>query len=121
MTNEAVVSDPPFEYVIHTASPFVTSFADAEQDILRPAIDGTVGLLQAVKKFAPTVRRVVILSSFASMINPATAGQGALVDDTMWNPVTWEDAKTDARFTYAGSKVRCSRTIASHKAPRWMY
>jgi nucleoside-diphosphate-sugar epimerase len=100
-----VVSDIPFTYVIHTASPFVLHFSDAAKDVLEPAINGTIGVLQAIKIHAPTVRRVVILSSFAAMINPRTATQGAVVDDKAWNPVTWDEAVADPRFTYAGSKV----------------
>lgn len=102
---QAVISDPPFTYVIHTASPFVLRFSDAVKDVLEPAINGTVGVLQAVKDHAHAVRRVVVLSSFAAMINPRTAAAGAVVDDSSWNPVTWEEAVADPRFSYAGSKV----------------
>ena len=38
--------------------------------LLDPAIRGTENLLNAIVKFAPKVRRVVITSSFAAIINP---------------------------------------------------
>ena len=57
--DEAVKSDPPFEAVIHTASPFHFNVTDAKKDLLDPAVIGTTGVLKAVKKSAPTVKRVV--------------------------------------------------------------
>jgi len=56
---EAVKSDPPFEAVIHTASPFHFNVTDAKKDLLDPAIIGTTGVLKAIKKNAPAVKRVV--------------------------------------------------------------
>lgn len=55
----AIVSEPPFEVVIHTASPFHFNVTDIEKELLNPAIVGTRGLLKAIKKGAPTVKRVV--------------------------------------------------------------
>ena len=57
--NEAVKSDPPFEAVIHTASPFHFNVTDPKKDLLDPAIIGTTGILKAIKNNAPTVKRVV--------------------------------------------------------------
>ena len=57
--DEAIVSDPPFELVIHTASPFHFRTTDVKKDLLDPAIVGTTGVLKAIKKSAPTVKRVV--------------------------------------------------------------
>lgn len=43
---------------------------DSEQClIVYPAIIGTTGILRAIKKSAPTVKRVVITSSFAAVID----------------------------------------------------
>lgn len=57
--DDAVVSDPPFEAVIHTASPFHFNVTDIKKDLLDPAINGTTGILRAIKENAPTVKRVV--------------------------------------------------------------
>ena len=57
--DEAVKSDPPFEWVIHTASPFHFNVTDVKKDLLDPAIVGTTGILKAIKKNAPGVKRVV--------------------------------------------------------------
>jgi hypothetical protein len=91
--DKAVISDPPFETVVHTASPFTFRVTDIKKDLLVPgelsclskdgrrigtptkhihsAVNGTVGLLQAIKRSAPTVKRVVITSSFAAIIDPS--------------------------------------------------
>lgn len=67
--DKAVVSNPPFEAVIHTASPFHFASDDPLNDLFPPAINGTVGILEAIKKFAPTVKTVIVTSSFASVMN----------------------------------------------------
>lgn len=57
--DEAVKSDPPFEWVLHTASPFHFNVTDTKKDLLDPAIIGTTGILKAIKKNGPSVKRVV--------------------------------------------------------------
>jgi len=66
--DKAIVSDPPFEAVIHTASPFHFNVTDVQTQMLDPAIMGTKGILQSIQKSAPSVKRVVITSSFASIV-----------------------------------------------------
>jgi nucleoside-diphosphate-sugar epimerase len=101
---QAVKSNPPFEYVIHTASPFHHNFDDPVKGLLEPAINGTTGILRAIKAFAPEVKRVVVTSSFAAIVNPASPSK--VYDETSWNPVTWKEATTQRPFAYRGSKVR---------------
>lgn len=61
-----MVSEPPFEAVIHTASPYHFNAKDA-RELLAPAIMGTTGILKSVQKYAPLVKRVVVTSSFAAI------------------------------------------------------
>ena len=42
---------------------------DTKSDLLDPAIIGTTGILKAAKKSVPTLKRLVITSSFASIID----------------------------------------------------
>jgi nucleoside-diphosphate-sugar epimerase len=104
--DKAVVSDPPFEAVIHTASPFHFNTNDPQKDLLDPAIIGTTGILKSIKKNAPTVKRVVVTSSFASIINP---GKGSWPEHTYseadWNPVTHEEALKNPQSGYRASKT----------------
>lgn len=69
--DKAVISDPPFEAVVHTASPFHFQVTDVQKQLLDPAIIGTTGILKSIKKSAPTVKRVVITSSFAAILDPS--------------------------------------------------
>ncbi|KAH1866223.1 hypothetical protein KXX08_003257 [Aspergillus fumigatus] len=100
--DEAVKSNPPFDYVLHTASPFHFNVIDPVKDFLDPAIKGTTGILKAIKAYAPTVKRVVITSSFAAIINPKQHAKE--YSEENWNPVTWEEA-LDPSATYRGSKT----------------
>ncbi|OTA98244.1 hypothetical protein M426DRAFT_326153 [Hypoxylon sp. CI-4A] len=89
-------------YVIHTASPFHLNVQDPIKDFLDPAIKGTIGVLKSAKAYAPSVKRVVITSSSAAMINPLKHAK--VYDESCWAPWTWEDA-SDPQKTYVTSKV----------------
>ena len=106
-------SQPPFDYVIHTASPFHHNFDDPVKDILDPAVKGTTGILRSIKAFAPEVKRVVITSSFAAIVNPASHPR--VYDETSWNAVTWDEAVAQRALTYRGSKVCGPPTCPQHE------
>lgn len=110
--DEAVKSDPPFEAVIHTASPFHFNVTDVQKQLLDPAIIGTTGILKSIKKSAPTVKKVVITSSFAAIVNPH---KGNWPDHTYsesdWNPLTHEEALADPANGYRGKLC-----LATHNA-----
>lgn len=95
--------------VIHTASPFVLHVDDNEWDLLRPAIEGTVNVLQSASKYAPQLKRVVITSSFTAIRDPHMGARpGYTYDETDWNPSTYEEAAkpdTSGSFAYAASKA----------------
>ncbi|KAF7716202.1 NAD dependent epimerase/dehydratase family protein [Penicillium ucsense] len=100
--DEAIKSDPPFDYVLHTASPFHFNVQDPVKDFLDPAIKGTTGILKAIKAYAPSVKRVVVTSSFAAIVNGKQHPK--VYNEECWNPVTWEEAMDPAN-TYRGSKT----------------
>ncbi|KAK9233994.1 hypothetical protein V1525DRAFT_414551 [Lipomyces kononenkoae] len=52
------------DVIVHTASP-----SNPVKDLLDPAIKGTKSILQAAKNFAPQVKRIIITSSFAAILN----------------------------------------------------
>ncbi|EGC36777.1 hypothetical protein DICPUDRAFT_94241 [Dictyostelium purpureum] len=72
--------------VIHTASPFIYSSEDADRDIILPAINGTLRVLEAAAK-NPTVGKVVITSSGLAVYN-AFGGEikSEYSDDDWANP-----------------------------------
>lgn len=108
--DEAVKSDPPIEAVLHTASPFHFNITDIKKDLIEPAVQGTVGILQAIKAHAPTVKRVVITSSFASIID-GNAGDwpGHFYSEADWNPITPEEALENSSNGYRASKTFAER------------
>ncbi|OJD17788.1 hypothetical protein AJ78_02141 [Emergomyces pasteurianus Ep9510] len=106
--DKAVISNPPFETVIHTASPFHFKGTDNRKEFLDPAINGTVGILRAIKRSAPTVKHVVITSSFASIIDigkPPTY----TFSEADWNPITEDEALLNPIFGYRASKTFAER------------
>ncbi|KAK9468408.1 hypothetical protein V1512DRAFT_235199 [Lipomyces arxii] len=95
------------DYIVHTASPFHFKVTDPVKDMLDPAVKGTRSVLEAAKAYAPQVKRIVITSSFAAIVN-ITKGDwpGHVYTEEDWNEVTWEEAAgKDASTTYRGSKT----------------
>ncbi|KAL9612893.1 MAG: hypothetical protein Q9167_002526 [Letrouitia subvulpina] len=106
--DQAVQSDPPFEAVLHTASPFTYNVQDPKKDLLDPAVIGTTGILKAVKKLAPSVKCVVVTSSFAAMMNPDNPPKS--YSENEWNPMTMKKAASgDGATAYRGSKALAER------------
>lgn len=74
---------------------------------MRPAINGVRAVLEAAND-SPTVQRIVVTSSFASVLDATrTAPPYFTYTGNDWNPLTWEDtisADTSAVIAYRGSK-----------------
>ncbi|KAK9249216.1 hypothetical protein V1506DRAFT_527370 [Lipomyces tetrasporus] len=100
------------DVVVHTASPFHFKVTDPVNDLLDPAIKGTTSILHATKNFAPQVKRVIITSSFAAIINGAKGDWPEhTYSEADWNPVTWEEAiGTNPATTYRASKTFAEKT-----------
>ncbi|KAK1537687.1 dihydroflavonol-4-reductase [Colletotrichum paranaense] len=109
--DEAVRSDPPFDAVIHTASPVTYEVKNIQADLINPAINGTTNILQAIKAGAPTVKRVVITGSFVSMLDMSKGLRpGHTYDETDWSPITAEEALANPASGYAASKTFAEKT-----------
>jgi len=112
--DSAVISVPPFEAVIHTASPYTFAIKDVQKDLLDPAIKGTTGILRSIKAHAPTVKRVIITSSFAAMIDRSKGFRpGYTYSEKDFNPITHEEALQDASWGYFGSKTFAEKSAWS--------
>ncbi|PLB53947.1 putative cinnamoyl-CoA reductase [Aspergillus steynii IBT 23096] len=100
--------------VIHTASPFVLDVTNNEKDLLLPAIRGTTNVLDAVGRTGPAVRRVVVTSSFAAVLDLAKGNRpGYRYTEMDWNPVSYADAKgaESASVAYCASKAFAERAV----------
>lgn len=103
--DKTVQEHSPFDAVLHTASPFHYNVQDPKRQMLEPAINGTVGILRALKAYGgPSVKRVVITSSFAAMTDPSNPPK--VYNESAWNPMSLEDAitATNPQVAYRGSK-----------------
>ena len=85
--------------LVHTASPFPIVQPKDEQDLIRPAVQGTLRALRAAK--AAGVTRVVLTSSTVAVINSAKSGRQ---DETNWCDVDAADSSA-----YAKSKTLAER------------
>lgn len=96
--------------MIHTASPLFFTFTDAQKEIITPALNGTRGILEAVKRSAPSVKRVVITSSFAAILSENDfTNPNATFSEKTWNPDTVKDANRSIATGYHVSKVESER------------
>lgn len=81
---------------------------DFEAQLFRPAVDGTVNLLEAIKKSNANVSRAVITSSIASILDPLQGQRpGYVYTEKDWNPVSKEAAieSGNAVLAYLASKT----------------
>ena len=76
------------QLVMHTASPFfITKIKNPEEELLRPAKEGTRNVLEAVKR-TPTVKRVVLTSSLAAIYGDNVdikLAPGGVFTEKEWN------------------------------------
>lgn len=131
--DEALRSDPPFEVVVHTASPFnyrqaSAASADSKGDdgkpednfFLGPAIRGTTEVLRGIRRVAAgSVRRVVLTSSIAAVLdwrpeNPKITDPRRVYTGADWNLTTL--AEVQAKPGDHGIAYRASKTLAERAA-----
>ena len=116
-----LLADKPFhkavlgvDYVFHLASPFFVKAddPDPETSLLKPAVQGTTNLFEAVvaaDEAGHRVRRVVLTSSVAALKgrSPTQPKNGKAFTDQDWN----ETSTIDNGEAYWLSKVRRMLTI----------
>jgi len=97
------------DYVLHIATPVSFDFTDNVKDVLRPAIGGTLSLLQAAA-LHPRVKHVTMTSSFAAVERMGVGKPGRSYTAEDWNNTTYEEAATapagSGALVYTASKVR---------------
>jgi len=102
----------------HTASPFHLK-ADDPEELLGPAVTGTVGILESALKYAPLVKRVVITSSTAAVIDP-NAKLPNTFSEKDWNIGSGERIKEKGREATQLDKYRASKALAEKAAWKWI-
>ncbi|MBN3454973.1 aldehyde reductase [Mycobacterium sp. DSM 3803] len=100
------------ELVMHTASPFLLSgYTDAQEALVRPALEGTRNVLDAVNR-TQTVKRVVLTSSVVAIYGDTCESRdvpGGVFTDEHWNTTSSVEHQP---YSY-------SKTVAEQEA--WRY
>ena len=89
------------EVVMHTASPYQLTVEDPQRDLVDPAVKGTRGVLEAVKKMGG-VKRVVLTSSMAAITDEPDSDKVLTEED-------WNEKSSLERNPYYYSKTLAER------------
>jgi dihydroflavonol-4-reductase len=89
------------DYVLHVASPFVTSEPKNENELIKPAVEGTQRALKAAKKAG--IKRVVLTSSMVAMIG----GEKGTVNI---NQDSWTNVNAERVSAYLKSKTLAEKS-----------
>lgn len=73
------------DVLMHTASPFPIASPKNEDDLIRPAVDGTLRALKAAKHAG--VKRVILTSSNAAVYGCELPEGKSAFDETMWTDI----------------------------------
>jgi nucleoside-diphosphate-sugar epimerase len=93
--------------VFHTASPFVvTQVKDPENKLVKPALEGTANVLQAVND-TPTVERVVLTSSVAAVFGDAIDLEKT--ERGVFSEKNWNESSSLTHQAYPYSKTVAER------------
>jgi len=84
------------DFVLHIASPFVVKVPKDENELIKPAVDGTLRALKAAKKAG--IKRVVLTSSTVAM-------QGGKHGIVKLNKDSWTDVNEKSVTAYFKSKT----------------
>lgn len=116
-------------HVFHMASPLPgEGKTDAKRDFLDPAKLGVLTLLQD-SSVTPSVQKVVLTASVASILDASRADTGGSYTEKDWNPITYDYAiklgaglatgSTNPMIIYAASKTLAERAawdfVREHK------
>ncbi len=89
------------EYVMHVASPFVSSEPKDENELIKPAVEGTQRALKAAKKAG--IKRMVLTSSMVAMI-------GGKKGDVKVDESSWTDVNAKGVSAYLKSKTLAEKS-----------
>lgn len=105
--DESLKKHPDVSVFIHTASPMSPMLADIENQIIKPAIDGTVNALNSVKSYGKNVKKMVITSTNMTMLNFATATDpnSEVITEESFNPIPYELGPSNPMLGYIVSKT----------------
>lgn len=86
-------------YILHVASPFAIANPKHEDEMIKPAVEGTLRALRAAREAG--VKRLVLTSSVLSMMGSMKDGE--------FGPGSWTDTTSKEISTYTKSKTLAER------------
>lgn len=99
------------QYLHHVASPYPVGIPSDENELIKPAREGTMRALHAAKKSA-TIKRIVVMSSFAAV----GYGQERRTKENPFTEVDWTNL--DKPQSHVGPYEK-SKTLAEQDAWKW--
>lgn len=103
--DQFVKNHPEATIFLHTASPFTYNVTDFQTQMLDPAINGTKGVLTAIKEHGPQIKRVVVTSSFAAVTSAIADDPTVVINEDTWSSITLEQGLENIVFAYFASKT----------------
>ncbi|WVF72784.1 hypothetical protein IAT40_007602 [Kwoniella sp. CBS 6097] len=113
----------------HLAAPFYTTGIKNPQELIDPAVKGTIGILKSIQKNNPNVKRVVITSSVEAIRNAISRKAPPITyyTEDIWNEdavphVEANGKDSDGYLAYQASKTLAERALwkfTDDKKPTW--
>lgn len=105
---EEAFTKHPVTAVLNVASPLIHHPKDVKSEVIEPAINSGVAILEAARRYGgPSLRRVIHVGSFVTVLDFSKGdapGKTYTPDD--WSPITYEEAVEGGEaIGYVGSKV----------------
>ncbi|KIY74197.1 NAD(P)-binding protein [Cylindrobasidium torrendii FP15055 ss-10] len=97
----------------HTASPFHFNAKDP-QELIEPAVKGTVGILASALKNGSAVKRIVVTSSVAAIVH--NDPNPIVLDENDWNEQSPKEVEELGENATNTAKYRASKTLAEKAA-----
>ncbi|KAJ2922034.1 hypothetical protein H1R20_g15066, partial [Candolleomyces eurysporus] len=104
------VDDPEGPFTPIPLSPFIHAFTSRNPELIRPAVEGTLGILKSALKNNPAIKRIVITSSCAAVIT--VTPEVRTFSEADWNELSINETREQGRQAPPMTKYRASKTLA---------